>query len=134
MAVAFLFMQAGSMKLLAYPMGIPPHGGTVNLISEIGLAGILELVGGFLLFIGLFSRTTAFILSGEMAVAYFQVHFPRGWWPIMNGGIDAMLYCFVFLYFSAAGPGAWSIDSFRSRRYENRLKKTNSQHSTNGER
>ena len=122
MVVAFLFMQAGSMKLLAYPMGIPPHGGTVNLISEIGLAGILELVGGFLLFIGLFSRTTAFILSGEMAVAYFQVHFPRGWWPIMNGGIDAMLYCFVFLYFSAAGPGAWSIDSCRSRRYENRLK------------
>ena len=76
-----------------------------------GIAGILELVGGVLLVIGLFTRTTAFILSGMTAVAYFIAHAPRGFYPILNGGELAVLYCFVFLYMAAAGPGPWSLDA-----------------------
>ncbi len=110
---AFTFIMAGTMKLFAFPAGVPPNGGTVPLISEAGLAGILETFGGGLLLLGLFTRPVAFLLAGEMAVAYFQVHFPRGFWPIMNGGIDAMLYCFIWLYFSAAGAGPWSLDARR---------------------
>ena len=76
-----------------------------------GIAGFLELVGGVLLILGLFTRTTAFILSGMMAVAYFIAHAPRGFYPILNGGELAALYCFVFLYIAAAGPGPWSLDA-----------------------
>jgi len=76
-----------------------------------GLAGVLEVFGGALLLIGLFSRPVAFILSGEMAVAYFQAHYPRGFWPVLNGGEPAILFCFVFLYLAAAGAGPWSIDA-----------------------
>ncbi len=112
---AGIFFLAGTMKLFAFPAGMPPNGGTVTLISELGLAAVLEVVGGGLLLIGLFTRPVAFILSGEMAVAYFQVFAPKGFWPILNGGIDPVLYCFIWLFFSAAGAGAWSLDAARKK-------------------
>jgi putative oxidoreductase len=88
-------------------------GQSVELMSQRGLAGIIELVGGVLIAIGLFTSPVAFIASGEMAVAYFQAHFPRGLWPIQNGGEPAVLYCFVFLYFAAMGSGKFSVDALR---------------------
>ena len=109
---ALLFITFGTMKLFNVPSGMP-GGTTVTLASELGLAATLELVGGTLMLIGLFSRPVAFVLSGEMAVAYFQGHFPHGFWPVQNQGTPAVLYCFVWLYFSAAGPGPWSIDALR---------------------
>ena len=113
---AIMFMLAGTMKLFAFPAGIFPNGGTVSLISELGLAGILEAFGGALLLLGFFTRPVAFLLAGEMAVAYFQAHFPRGFWPTMNGGQPAVLYCFLWLYFSAAGGGPWSLDAIRDKK------------------
>jgi putative oxidoreductase len=113
---AFMLMCAGSMKLFAFPMGMPPNGGTVKLISQVGLGGVLEFFGGLLLLLGLFTRPVAFILAGEMAVAYFQFHFPKSMWPIINGGQDAVLYCFLWLYFSASGAGALSLDSLRGKK------------------
>jgi putative oxidoreductase len=110
-----MFMLAGTTKLFAFPAGIPPHGGTGDLFSELGVAATLETFGGALLLLGLFTRPVAFLLSGEMAVAYFQYHFPNGIWPTMNGGVTAALYCFIWLYFSAAGPGSWSFDAARKR-------------------
>ena len=110
---AFLFMQAGAMKLFAFPAGIPPNGGTVPLVSELGLGAVLEVFGGALLLLGLFTRPVAFLLAGEMAVAYFQFHAPKGFWPVMNGGVAAVIYCFTWLYFSAAGAGPWSLDARR---------------------
>jgi putative oxidoreductase len=110
---ASMFIQAGTMKLFAFPAGIPPNGGPVPLLSEIGVAGILETFGGAMLLVGLFTRPVAFVLAGEMAVAYFQFAFPQGFWPILNGGIDAALYCFLWLYFSAVGAGRWSLDAWR---------------------
>jgi len=80
-------------------------------MSLIGLQGTLEVVGGVLLLIGLFSRPVAFVLCGDMAVAYFMAHWPKGWLPFLNGGELAVLYCFVFLYLWAAGPGPWSVDA-----------------------
>ena len=99
------------MKLFAFPIGVPPNGGTVPLISQIGLAGILETFGGLLLLVGLYTRPVAFILAGEMAIAYFQVHLPQNFWPIINNGQPAVLYCFIWLFFSAAGSGSLSIDA-----------------------
>lgn len=114
---ASMFIQAGTMKLFAFPVGVPPNGGTVPLLSQVGIGAVLEMVGGALLLVGLFTRPVAFLLAGEMAVAYFQFHSPGGFWPIANGGVDAALYCFVWLYFSAAGGGPWSLDSWlRGRR------------------
>ena len=112
---AFMFVLAGTMKLFAFPAGMPPDGGTAPLMSQIGIGGLLEFVGGGLLLLGLFTRRVAFLLSGEMAVAYFQFHFPQGFWPTMNGGVPAALYCFVWLYFSAAGAGPWSLDAKRGK-------------------
>ena len=112
---SIMFMLAGSTKLFAFPAGIPPNGGTVELLSELGVGAALEIFGGGLLLLGLFTRPVAFILSGEMAVAYFQFHFPHGFWPVMNGGVPAVLYCFLWLYFSAAGPGPWSLDVMREK-------------------
>ena len=105
---ALLFMEHGGQKLF----GIPPsaQGGTVSLLSMAGVSGILEFFGGLLLLLGLFTRPVAFILSGEMAVAYFMVHAPRGFWPLLNDGEKAALYCFVFLYLAVAGGGPWSVD------------------------
>ena len=108
---ALMFMLAGTAILFAFPAGIPPNGGTAPFLSEIWIGGVLEVFGGALLVLGLFTRPVAFVLSGEMAVAYFQFHFPGGFWPMMNGGVAAALYCFVWLYFSAAGPGPWSLDA-----------------------
>ncbi len=115
-AAAIMFILAGTMKLFAFPVGIFPNNGTVQLMSELGLAGFLETIGGALLLVGLFTRPAAFILAGEMAVAYFQGHFPKGAWPIMNGGQPAVLYCFLWLYLSAAGAGPWSLDAIRQKR------------------
>jgi len=108
---AFMFILSGTMKLFAFPAGVPPDGGTVPVISQAGIGAILEVFGGALLLVGLFTRPVAFLLAGEMAVAYFQFHFPQGFWPTMNGGIPAALYCFVWLFFSAAGAGPWSLDA-----------------------
>lgn len=112
---AAIFVLAGTMKLFAVPVGVTPHGGTVRLTSELGIAGILETFGGGLLLLGLFTRPVAFLLSGEMAVAYFQVAFPQTGWPISNGGRASALFCLVWLYISAAGPGPWSLDAVRCR-------------------
>lgn len=104
---AFLFMQHGGQKLLGIPA--PPNN-PVELFSLMGLAGVLELFGGALLLLGLFTRPIAFILSGMMAVAYFMVHAPQGFWPMLNRGELAALYSFVFLYLAAAGGGPVSLD------------------------
>jgi len=106
-----LFMQHGGQKLWGFPAGMPS--GPVPPFSLIGFAGLLEVFGGLLVFIGLFTRAVSFILSGEMAVAYFLKHFSAGFWPLLNHGELAVLYCFIFLYLSAAGGGPWSIDRFR---------------------
>jgi putative oxidoreductase len=111
----FLFMQPGTMKLFAFPIGMPPNGGTAPLLTQLGIGGALEVFGGALLLLGCFTRPVAFLLSGEMAVAYFQFHAPRGLWTIVNGGTDAVFYCFLWLYFSAAGPGPWSLDAHRGK-------------------
>jgi putative oxidoreductase len=110
---AFMFVIAGTMKLFAFPQGVPPNGGTVPVMSQVWIGAILEVMGGSLLLLGWFTRPVAFLLSGEMAVAYLQFHYPRSFWPNINMGIPAVLYCFVWLYFSAAGPGPWSIDARR---------------------
>lgn len=110
---AFLFIQAGTMKLFAFPMGMPPDGGTAELFSQVGIGGALETFGGALLLVGLFTRPVAFLLAGMMAVAYFQFHAPGGFWPVVNGGTPAVIFCFVWLYFSAAGAGPWSLDAAR---------------------
>jgi len=107
---AFLFLAHGTQKLLAFP---PGEMGPVALGSLMGMAGVIEVVGGTLLLIGLFTRPVAFILAGEMAYAYFTAHAPRGFWPIANGGELAVLYCFIFLYLAAIGAGPWSADRFR---------------------
>ena len=102
---AFLFMQVGTAKLFAFPAAVMPGGGTAPVASLPGVAGILEVFGGFLLLIGLFTRPVAFVLSGEMAFAYFLGHAPNGLWPVLNQGSPAILFCYLFLYLSAAGPG-----------------------------
>jgi putative oxidoreductase len=113
---ALIFLLHGSSKILGFPasaMGAPPVG------SLFWIGGLLELIGGLLLLVGLFSRPVAFVLSGEMAVAYWMVHAPQSTFPMVNGGDAAILYCFVFLLIAAAGPGPWSIDaSLRHRRTE----------------
>jgi putative oxidoreductase len=104
---AFLFMAHGTEKWLAFP---EPRESPTMLWSLSGVAGLLELVGGFLLLLGLFTRPVAFVLSGLMASAYFIAHAPDDFWPIVNRGELAALYCFVFLYLAAAGGGPWSVD------------------------
>ncbi len=111
---AAIFVTSGTMKVFAFPAGIPPDGGTAPVMSQAWIGGVLEVVGGLLVLVGLFTRPAAFILSGEMAVAYFQFHAPGSFWPTINQGIPAILYCFLFLYLSAAGPGPWSLDARRS--------------------
>jgi len=107
---AIMFMSSGAMKLFAFPVA-GPSAEPVQLMSEMGIGGILEFFGGFLLLIGFVTRPIAFILAGEMAVAYFQFHFPNNPWPTLNQGTAAVLYCFIWLYFSVAGPGMWSVDA-----------------------
>jgi putative oxidoreductase len=108
---ALLILQFGMAKLFGFPYVQMFQG--IQLFSLYGLAGTIELVGGALLLIGLFTRPAAFILSGEMAAAYFIAHFPKGFIPLLNGGNEAVIYCFVFLYFVFAGPGPWSLDAVR---------------------
>lgn len=104
---AFLMMQHGGQKVLGFPA--PPRS-EFDLFSLTGAAGVLELFGGLLLLVGFLTRPVAFILSGLMAVAYFMAHAPQGFWPMVNGGELAVLYCFVFLYLVFAGGGEWSLD------------------------
>ena len=110
---AFLFMTHGTAKLFQIPH--LQMFDNLQLMSLIGVQGILEAGGGVLLLIGLLSRPVAFILSGDMAVAYFMSHWPESWLPLLNDGDLAVLYCFVFLYLSVAGPGPWSVDALRRR-------------------
>ncbi len=109
---ALIFLLHGSSKLLGFPaseMPMPPA------MSFMWFGGLLELVGGLMLLFGILSRPVAFILSGEMAVAYWMFHAPSSTFPSLNGGDAAILYCFVFLYIAAAGPGPWSVDAMLSR-------------------
>jgi putative oxidoreductase len=104
-----LFLQHGTAKFLKFPA--MPMFDKLQPLSPAGIAGMLELVGGVLIVVGLFTRPVAFILSGLMAVAYFMAHAPRGFYPILNGGELAVLYCFAFLYLACAGGGPWSADA-----------------------
>lgn len=112
---AFMFIQFGTMKLFAFPIGMPPDGSTAQLMSQVWIGGVLEVFGGALLLVGLFTRPVAFLLSGEMAVAYFQFHAPQSFWTVVNGGGEAVLYCFLWLCFSATGAGPWSLDAKRGK-------------------
>ena len=109
---ALLFMEHGLSKLFAFP--IPAQGGQPAMLTLYWFAGIIESLGGLLLALGLFTRPVAFIMSGEMAIAYFYSHNPKGFFPLMNGGDGAILYCFIFLYIFVAGGGAWSLDRLHS--------------------
>ncbi len=108
---AFIFFFGAMMKIFAFPMAIIPGGGKLPLMSQVGIGSLLELVGGALLVVGFFTRPIAFIMSGMMAVAYWQFHAPQSIYPQVNGGIPAILYCFIWLYFSSAGAGPWSLDA-----------------------
>ena len=109
---ACLFLAHGSQKMFGAP-GHPFHLPAIRL-TMMGAAGVLEVVGGTLMLLGLYTRPVAFVLSGEMAVAYFTQHAPHGmWWPILNGGELAVLFCFIWLFFCVAGPGPWSLDAVR---------------------
>ena len=108
-----LFSQAGSVILFGWFGGMPgqPPGSTPPLMSQVDIGGVLEFFGGLAIILGLFARPVAFILSGEMAVAYWQFHAPNGAWPIQNHGEPAVLLCFIFLYMAARGGGEWSLDA-----------------------
>ena len=106
---ALLFLEHGTQKLL----GFPASEMSPAFLSLSWIAGLLELVGGVLLLLGLFTRPVAFLLSGEMAVAYWLAHAPKSFFPVLNGGDAAILFCFVFLYLVFAGPGPWSMDARR---------------------
>ena len=111
-----LFLQAGGMKIFDWFGGVPAQfGGHPPLMSQIGIGGVLEFYGGTAILLGLFTRPVAFLLSGEMAVAYFQFHQPNGFWPVQNHGEPALLLCFIFLFFAAHGAGTWSPDAWRRR-------------------
>ena len=109
-----LFLEHGLAKLFGFPHVAMFD--NLNLVSLIGVAGLIEIVGSMFLLLGLFTRLAALIMSGEMAFAYFMSHAPRGFFPILNGGELAVLYCFLFLYFAVAGGGAWSLDQRRTAR------------------
>jgi putative oxidoreductase len=110
--VGFTFLLHGTQKFFAYPP-LPPTMPAQPLNTLMTIAGGLEIVCGLLVLVGLFASVAAFIVSGEMAVAYFMVHQPRGVWPTTNGGDAAVLFCFIFLYIAAKGSGLWSVDSLR---------------------
>jgi len=113
MVAAFIYVAHGTQKMFGVP-GHPFHA-PVFAATLFGAAGVIETVGGTLIFLGLFTRSVAFVLSGQMAVAYFTQHSPRGVWPISNGGELAVLFCFLWLFFCAAGPGPISVDRLRGR-------------------
>jgi putative oxidoreductase len=111
--VGFTFSVHGWQKFLGLFGGIGGH--RLAPTSMLGAAGLIETIGGALTILGLFTRPVAFLLSGEMAIGYFRTHAPRGFWPIVNGGELAVLYCFLYLWLAAAGPGPWSLDHLRKR-------------------
>ena len=112
----FLFIQSGGLILFGWFGGMP-GGEKVRLLSQIGIGGILQFFGGILIMLGLCTRPVAFVLSGMMAVAYWQFHFhTMGGWPLQNQGLPAVLFCFIFLYMAAKGAGEWSLDSLVHRR------------------
>jgi putative oxidoreductase len=111
---ALNFMTHGTQKLLVFPVDAPRE--AAQFPAQFWFAGLIESVGGVLLLLGLFTRPVAFIAAGEMAVAYFTSHFPGGFWPILNRGELAVLYCFVWLYICVAGPGPWSLDAWLAAR------------------
>src|SRR3954466_498397 len=114
-----LFMEHGLQKLFGLLVDpSQPWHGAPPMFSQFWFAGVLEAFGGLLIVLGLLTRPVAFLLAGEMAVAYFTAHFPRGFFPVSNGGEAAVLYCFSFLYLMVAGAGAWSIDALLGRRHE----------------
>jgi len=109
---ALLFLEHATQKFFAFPVPFPMPGPLPPL--EVA-AGVIEFAAGVLVTIGLFTRIIAFLAAGEMAVGYFMFHFPHGFWPAANMGEAAILYCFIFLYIAAAGPGAWAVDDLRTR-------------------
>jgi putative oxidoreductase len=108
--VGFLFACHGAQKLFGVLGGLGPAGGAAPLLSLMGLAGLIEFVGGLFIMLGWLTGSAAFIVSGQMAAAYFMGHYPRGFWPILNDGEPAVLFCFIFLYMASVGSGVWSID------------------------
>lgn len=110
---AFLFIEHGAQKLFGFP---GPRANPTVTFSLIWFAGVIEFFGGLPLLLGIFTRPAAFLLSGQMAVAYFLSHAPKGFWPMLNRGELAVLYCFVFLYLSAAGGGPWSLENIWRRK------------------
>ena len=116
---SLMFIQVGGLKLFGWFGGMP-DGGTATLMSQVGIGGILEVFGGTAILLGLFTRPIAFVLSGEMAVAYWQFHAPNGNWPIQNHGELAVLFCFIFLFFAAYGAGEWSLDRILRQRRTSR--------------
>ena len=108
----FLFLQAGGLILFGWYGGMPGTPSPPPLMSQTGIGGVLEFFGGLAILLGLFTRPVAFILSGMMAVAYWQFHAPNGGWPIQNQGVPAVLFCFIFLYMAARGAGDWSLDAW----------------------
>jgi len=110
-----LFMQAGGLKLFAWFGGLP-SGVSAPFLSQVWMGGMLEFFGGIAIMLGFLTRPVAFILSGEMAVAYWQFHAPNGRWPIQNHGEPAVLLCFIFLFMAAYGAGSWSLDELIRRR------------------
>jgi putative oxidoreductase len=108
---ALIFIEHGTQKLIGWPA--PPPSGLPAVMTLSWIGGVLEAVGGVFILLGLFTRPVAFILSGEMAVAYWMFHAPRNFFPLLNGGDAAILYCFVFLLLVFTGPGAWSLDGMR---------------------
>ncbi len=114
-----LFFQAGGMKLFDWFGGVPAEfGGHPPILSQTWIGGVLEFYGGAAILLGLFTQPVAFVLSGEMAVAYFQFHQPNGFWPIQNHGEPAVLLCFIFLFLAAHGAGNWSVDALLMRKRE----------------
>lgn len=111
--IGLLFLEHGSAKILDFPHQANHVAWTLTRLNP-GVQGLLELFGGLLLALGLFTRPVAFVLCGDMAVAYFMAHAPRGFFPVLNGGDGAILYCFIFLYFIFAGAGVWSLDALWS--------------------
>ena len=115
MVSALIFFLHGTQKLFAFPARMNNAAMGPDMFSLLWFAAVLEIVGGVLLFIGLFSRPVAFVLSGQMAFAYWWAHAPRNLFPTLNGGDASILYCFIFLYIAAAGAGPWSLDAQRGK-------------------
>ncbi len=112
-----LFIQTGGLILFGWFGGMPGHPGAPPIVSQMGIGGLLEFFGGIAIVLGLETRPVAFILSGMMAIAYWQFHAPHGAWPVQNQGMPAILFCFIFLYMAAQGGGDWSLDAlFRHKR------------------